>query len=192
VVVILHIREYTLNDDYYTSHDRNHSALIIIDVQRDFTLRGSPTEIPGTFRAVQYIQHLVHAYRELGHAIIHVVRLYRANGSNVDLCRKKDIENGKQMAILGRDGAELMDELKPSPKIRLDSDVLLSGNLQQICSMEWIMYKPRWGAFYNTRAGKENAIEEKNKALVLNTCDTLFNKRDYLAAERYWSPKYIH
>jgi predicted SnoaL-like aldol condensation-catalyzing enzyme len=36
-----------------------------------------------------------------------------------------------------------------------------------------------------------NAIEEKNKALVLNAFDTLFNKRDYLAAERYWSPKYI-
>jgi predicted SnoaL-like aldol condensation-catalyzing enzyme len=34
-------------------------------------------------------------------------------------------------------------------------------------------------------------IEEKNKALVLNAFDTLFNKRDYLAAERYWSPKYI-
>jgi predicted SnoaL-like aldol condensation-catalyzing enzyme len=36
-----------------------------------------------------------------------------------------------------------------------------------------------------------NAIEEKNKALVLNAFDTLFNKRDYLAAERYWSPKCI-
>jgi predicted SnoaL-like aldol condensation-catalyzing enzyme len=36
-----------------------------------------------------------------------------------------------------------------------------------------------------------NAIEEKNKALVLNAFDTLFNKRDYLAAELYWSPKYI-
>jgi hypothetical protein len=36
-----------------------------------------------------------------------------------------------------------------------------------------------------------NAIEEKNKALVLKAFDTLFNKRDYVAAERYWSPKYI-
>src|ERR671931_2798094 len=36
-----------------------------------------------------------------------------------------------------------------------------------------------------------NAIEEKNKALVLKSFDTLFNKRDYVAAERYWSPKYI-
>jgi len=33
--------------------------------------------------------------------------------------------------------------------------------------------------------------QEKNKALVLDAFDTLFNKRDYAAAERYWSPQYI-
>ncbi len=32
---------------------------------------------------------------------------------------------------------------------------------------------------------------EKNKALVLEAFDTLFNKRDYAAAEKYWSPNYI-
>ena len=32
---------------------------------------------------------------------------------------------------------------------------------------------------------------EKNKALVLQAFDTLFNKRDYKAAERFWSPNYI-
>jgi predicted SnoaL-like aldol condensation-catalyzing enzyme len=34
-------------------------------------------------------------------------------------------------------------------------------------------------------------LEEKNKALVLRAFDTLFNKRDYAAAARFWSPKYI-
>ena len=34
-------------------------------------------------------------------------------------------------------------------------------------------------------------IEEKNKAIVLKAFDTLFNKRDYAAAERFWSPNYI-
>ena len=34
-------------------------------------------------------------------------------------------------------------------------------------------------------------IEEKNKELVLKAFDALFNKRDYAAAERYWSPHYI-
>jgi predicted SnoaL-like aldol condensation-catalyzing enzyme len=34
-------------------------------------------------------------------------------------------------------------------------------------------------------------VESKNKALVLEAFDTLFNKRDYAAAENFWSPHYI-
>ena len=33
--------------------------------------------------------------------------------------------------------------------------------------------------------------ESKNKVLVLEAFDTLFNKRDYAAAEKFWSPHYI-
>ena len=36
-----------------------------------------------------------------------------------------------------------------------------------------------------------DTIQEKNKALVLGAFDTLFNKKDYAAAEKYWSRKYI-
>jgi predicted SnoaL-like aldol condensation-catalyzing enzyme len=35
------------------------------------------------------------------------------------------------------------------------------------------------------------STQERNKALVLEAFDTLFNKRDYAAAEKYWSPRYI-
>jgi predicted SnoaL-like aldol condensation-catalyzing enzyme len=31
----------------------------------------------------------------------------------------------------------------------------------------------------------------QNKAIVLEAFDTLFNKRDYAAAEHFWSPSYI-
>ena len=33
--------------------------------------------------------------------------------------------------------------------------------------------------------------QERNKALVLEAFDALFNRRDYAAAERLWSPGYI-
>src|SRR5882724_13690132 len=33
-------------------------------------------------------------------------------------------------------------------------------------------------------------VQEKNKAFVLEAFDTLFNKRDYAAALKYWSPHY--
>ena len=36
-----------------------------------------------------------------------------------------------------------------------------------------------------------STTERQNKAFVLEAFETLFNKRDYVAAERYWSPSYI-
>ncbi len=36
-----------------------------------------------------------------------------------------------------------------------------------------------------------NDLEVNNKTLVLTAFDTLFNRRDYAAAERFWSPLYI-
>jgi nicotinamidase-related amidase len=122
------------------------------------TLKGVTAEIPGTLQSVEYIKRLVQGYREVGLPILHVIRL---DGSNVDLCRRK-VESGKQVVISGSVG-ELMDELKPSCDIRLKSNLLLSGNLQQIGSMEWIMYKPRCGGFYNT------ALERHLHDLGVNT-----------------------
>jgi pimeloyl-ACP methyl ester carboxylesterase/predicted SnoaL-like aldol condensation-catalyzing enzyme len=37
----------------------------------------------------------------------------------------------------------------------------------------------------------EMGIQEKNKSYVLEAFDTLFNKRDYVTAEKFWSPNYI-
>ena len=36
-----------------------------------------------------------------------------------------------------------------------------------------------------------DSTARKNKSIVLEAFDTLFNKRDYKAAERFWSPNYI-
>ena len=35
------------------------------------------------------------------------------------------------------------------------------------------------------------AAEDRNRAFVLEAFDTLFNRRDYGAAQRFWSPDYI-
>jgi len=37
----------------------------------------------------------------------------------------------------------------------------------------------------------KTTAEENNKKIVLEAFDTLFNKRDYAAAEKFWSPRYI-
>src|ERR1700683_4448877 len=36
-----------------------------------------------------------------------------------------------------------------------------------------------------------NSSPERNKRIVLEAFEALFNKRDYAAAERFWSPNYI-
>ena len=37
----------------------------------------------------------------------------------------------------------------------------------------------------------EQTIEQKNKAMVLEAFDTLFNRKDFAASEKFWSPNYI-
>jgi predicted SnoaL-like aldol condensation-catalyzing enzyme len=41
------------------------------------------------------------------------------------------------------------------------------------------------------RGNVAQSTQERNKTLVLQVFDLLFNKRDYAAAEKHWSPHYI-
>jgi predicted SnoaL-like aldol condensation-catalyzing enzyme len=54
-------------------------------------------------------------------------------------------------------------------------------------------YFDRWlhAGLARVSASSRRRRELKNKALVLEAFDTLFNKRDYTAAQRFWSPDYI-
>ena len=52
-------------EDQYTVPDRNHSALLIIDFQQDFTLASAAAEVPGTFQSLSHIRRLVQRFREL-------------------------------------------------------------------------------------------------------------------------------
>ncbi len=47
-------------------------------------------------------------------------------------------------------GAELAQELFGNNAVRYDTNFLLNGGVQKISDNEVIIYKPRWGAFYNT------------------------------------------
>ena len=136
--------------DEYTRPNRDRAVLLTIDTQNDFTLPGAPAEIDGTAEAVPRIQRLVEVFRTEELPIIHVVRLYREDGSNVDHCRRADVEDGAMIVRPGTDGAELVEELRPSPAVRLDADGLLAAEFQEIGPEEYVMYKPRWSAFYRT------------------------------------------
>lgn len=126
------------------------SALITIDVQNDFTLPGAPMAIPGTYERIGLMRELLLAFRAARRPIVHIVRLYLPDGSNVDLCRREEVRQGLALVNPDTPGAELVSALKPRPDIQLDAARLLAGEFQPIGPEEWILYKPRWDAFYRT------------------------------------------
>jgi nicotinamidase-related amidase len=133
----------------YTDPEHHRSALITIDVQCD-TLDGGPFEVPGTSAILPRIGKLAATFRSGGAPIVHIVRIYKPDGSNVDLCRRDRVQRGASLVITGSSGSQIAPPLLPSPLPQLDSELLLRGGIQEAGSREWIIYKPRWGAFFKT------------------------------------------
>jgi nicotinamidase-related amidase len=133
----------------YVQPDFGAMALITIDMQNDF-LEGQPFEIPGTSEILPQMRKLVETFRRVRRPVIHVVRLYKPNGSNADLCRRSAVEQGATIVCPGTLGAELAPPLLPARESKLNPELLLSGAVQPLGPNEWAIYKPRWGAFYGT------------------------------------------
>jgi nicotinamidase-related amidase len=133
----------------YTRPDFGSMALITIDMQNDF-LKGQPFEIPGTSEILPQMRKLAETFRRSSLPVIHIVRLYRRDGSNADLCRRSAVEQGATLVCPGTSGAELAPPLLPAQESKLDAELLLSGAVQPLGQNEWAIYKPRWGAFFGT------------------------------------------
>lgn len=137
-------------------------ALIVIDFQNDFILPGAPAEIAGSFAVLPQLQQLVQAVRKQQLPIIHVVRCYLPNGSNVDICRREAIQNGSALISPNSFGADIPNQLKPDNAPAIDWALLMSGSFQPMGIQEWLMYKSRWGAFYRTNLEsflQENGVD---------------------------------
>ncbi|UZJ41232.1 cysteine hydrolase [Prosthecochloris sp. SCSIO W1101] len=154
----------------HTEPDFSRAALLTIDVQRDFVLPGAPAEIVGSEDVVPGITKLLGAFREAGKPIIHIVRLYQPDGSNADLSRRELVRSGKSIVLPGSQGAELLTELLPGPDVKLDCSLLLAGGIQEIGSDEVVIYKPRWGAFFQTPLEQHLAGLEVN-TVVISGCN---------------------
>jgi nicotinamidase-related amidase len=133
----------------YTEPEWSNCALITMDTQCD-TLDGQPFAIPGTSAILPRMRAMLEAFRSAEKPIIHIVRIYKADGSNADLCRRESVEQGLALLLAGSSGCQLASELLPHAEIQLDDDLLLSGGIHTISSREVVIYKPRWGAFYKT------------------------------------------
>jgi nicotinamidase-related amidase len=148
--------------DPYTEPDFDSAALITIDTQRD-VLDGGRFEIAGTSDALAAMAELARSFRAAQRPIVHVVRLYRGDGANADLCRRAALERGLRALTPGSEGSQLADELLPQDGLELDAQLLLDGAVQRLGPLETVLYKPRWGAFYGT------PLDEHVRALGVST-----------------------
>lgn len=125
------------------------AAFVTIDTQRD-VLDGGAFPIAGTSAALPAMRELVEGFRRAGRPIVHVVRVYERDGSNAERCRRRLLAGGTPLVIRDTVGCELATGLAPGADVRLDHALLLSGGVQPLGRGEVAIYKPRWGAFYDT------------------------------------------
>jgi nicotinamidase-related amidase len=124
----------------YTSPDFAAAGLITIDTQRD-VLDGGLLEIAGTSTALEPMRDLVLAFRAAARPIVHIVRIYRSDGSNVDLCRRELVEHGARPLAPGALGTQLARDLLPDPEVTLDDELLLAGGVQRLGAEEAVIYQ---------------------------------------------------
>lgn len=148
----------------YTDPEFSAAALVTIDTQRD-VLDGGPLEIPGTSAALEAMRLLAQSFREAGRPIVHIVRLYETDGNNVDICRRHAVQSGSRVLTPGAPGSQLAPELLPAPDLTLDCKRLLAGGVQPVGPEEVAIYKPRWGAFYQTVL--ENHLRERHVTTIV-------------------------
>jgi nicotinamidase-related amidase len=149
----------------YTLPERGKAALITINAQQDFAHSGSPLRTCGVSQALDGVSRLVAGFRRLNLPIFHAVRLYRPDGSNVDICRRQAVEEGLRVLMPGTSGAELVEAVRPAPGQHLAHEALLEGEFQLLGPQEWAFYRPRWGAFYGTPL--ENRLRELGVTTVV-------------------------
>lgn len=106
-------------------------ALLIIDMQNDFVLPGSPLTVAGALATVPRIRRLLDVFRAHSWPVMHITRAYRADGSDIEAFRRDAFLRGPQYLLPGTPGAQIVPQLAPAPG-------------------EHVLVKPRFSAFMGT------------------------------------------
>ena len=88
-------------------------ALIIVDMQNDFVLPGSPACVAGAYYTVPAIERLLEFFRSNRLSVFHVVREYRADGSDIEMNRLDGFLRKGRYLVPGTKGCEIVDPLRP-------------------------------------------------------------------------------
>jgi nicotinamidase-related amidase len=88
-------------------------GLVIVDMQNDFVLPGSPLCIAGAYETIPRIQEALEAFRKAQRPVFHIVREHRPDGSDVEITRVRTFLKGFKYAIPGTKGCEIVEPLQP-------------------------------------------------------------------------------
>ncbi|KAG9456120.1 hypothetical protein H6P81_000628 [Aristolochia fimbriata] len=121
------------------------AALLVIDMQNDFILPGSPMYVAGGEAIVPSVMEIIRVARERGMLVVWVVREHDPLGRDVELFRRHMYGDGKAKPTSnGTKGAELVDGL-----------VIKEGDYKLV--------KTRFSAFFATNLQsllRSNGIED--------------------------------
>jgi nicotinamidase-related amidase len=88
-------------------------SLVIVDMQNDFVLPGAPACVAGAYDTVPCIKRLLDFFRVNKLPVFHVVREYRADGSDIEMNRLDGFLRKGRYLVPGTKGCEIVDPLRP-------------------------------------------------------------------------------
>lgn len=88
-------------------------VLLIIDMQNDFVLPGAPACVAGAYDTIPRIMKVLDFFRTKELPVFHIVREYRADGSDIEITRLSGFLNNKPYTVPGTDGCKIVEGLTP-------------------------------------------------------------------------------
>ncbi len=100
-----------LKIDGMLTHAEN--AILVIDMENDFVMPGSPMRVEGAYSTLPAIKRFLDFGRANDWAVIYIYRIHRPSGIDAELFRRHFFEEGKPFCIAGTKGAAIPDEIAP-------------------------------------------------------------------------------
>jgi nicotinamidase-related amidase len=123
-------------------------ALLTVGAQVDH-LGERPLGVPGAAEAVWNAGRICRAFRRSHRPVVHVLRLYRADGSNAEPARR-GLVTATPVLRPGTPGRSLVPPVVPPGAPDLDDEALLAGDVQTLSTAEAAVAARTWGGFAGT------------------------------------------
>ena len=116
--------------------DPQRSALLIIDMEKAFVNTGAALWIRGALETVPRISNVIDEARDSGISVIWIKRIYKADGSDMELPRRQDLFSRGLYGVLAPESTGLNSIEEPDGLERKQD--------------EKVIIKPRFSAFFHT------------------------------------------